>query len=260
MNTPHSDGREEDARQSTLPEILAGAPPIPMPAKVAARLHDAIGAEQQKRSAAPSVSSGSQPPRHHRVDPRRRRRRDLLAGAALTLVVLVVAGVWIFAQFTNDSSDPSSQRADRASVTPSPSLEASDMAAAQRPAEAAPDAAGTGPGFPVLASGTDYRLDERLPSQVFTAIDTAPVSLADVAAAQPALAPLTDLSRLSACVAEVAPGGGVIAADFARYLGEPALLIAADDPTNSSNTILAAVGPNCNTGNADERARISVPL
>jgi anti-sigma factor RsiW len=227
----------------------------PMPADVAARIEDAIGAA----------------PRTHRVvslaDARRRRRVPWGAmGTAAAAVVLVLGGVTLATnRQTNLDSGTGGTQAD------SPARGAEDSGGGQAPDLSSPLPASApkpalSAGQPVLsASGQDYRADTLGQGWLASQPASPPqpprksFSLDDDAlreAAPPDLKRLTAPSALAGCLNAVtaAHPGRVTAVDYAFFEGDPALIVAVAPATGAGSTTAVAVGPDCGITGADEQA------
>jgi hypothetical protein len=220
---------------SALPGIeaaLSAMPQEPVPADVAARLDRALAAS----------GAGTESNVVDIFRARRWRRAALTTAAVAAGAVAIIGGLAALgAQHSTSNSATSSG----AKAAPGPA-----------------QAYGRVP--PTLATGTDYTHSNlrygilgptsgRAPdAAVVPAPSLAPRSGAagagalnsgPPAAVPPALSRLTDPTQLRTCLDEIvaAQGGQVVAVDYARYQGAPALIVAL---TGSRITVVAA-GPDC---------------
>jgi hypothetical protein len=189
---------------------------------------------------------------------RRVRRWRTGIGVAAAGVALVGGGYSVFGSSVfPESASPTSARgmADNAGSAPG------------APAAAPPVAMGAPPGVPAVSSGTDYRLDT-LGSLARTAYAAAGAAAEDagtlkstevprsVAEAAPGpLARLTGADALATCLGAVLAlhPGTVTALDYARFSGEPALVIVV---RQVAGTLVVAVGDECGLAGADEKAAV----
>jgi hypothetical protein len=283
-----------DARWATAHAALVRADPLvrdelraawaasPMPADVAARIDDslrAIGAtsgaksRDRTRAANPAVVSldaarargTGRPGGTARAGAAGRGRwRGSWTGlaAAAAAVVAVIGGIAVANQFATQGAPTT------ASGSGSGREESADQAPAPG-AASAPTAAFAGtPSF--VISGIDYRpetLAQLARMQLFGGVkpsDTGskvagggevPQMVRD-AAAEP-LSRLTDPVALRTCLNAIgsAHPGSVTLVDYARFGGEPALVVVVRRGTAST---VVAVGPDCGLAGADEKASAPV--
>jgi hypothetical protein len=220
-----------------------GRTPEPMPADVVARIDTALAGLPSRAKVASNVVSLDQ------ARARRRRTMARLAGAAAAAVA-VGGGIAAVTQSSIFTVAGTAERADTAAGAPAP---------------VPPAAAGAGPR--VLASGTDYELDS-LPALSATAYpfaadsgalkSDAPRAAAEAAGA--AGGPLTRLTgaALQTCLDAVLGRhpGTVAVLDYARYLGQPSLVIVVRQVAGS---IVVAVGEDCGLAGPDEKAAVPAP-
>jgi hypothetical protein len=277
------------AADAAVREILAG--PIyavgPMPADIAARLDSALrdvartshssvtdvpaprvssvaGVGSITSSAAGSSAAGSSPAVASLAAARAKRRRIVTGiAAAAAAAVAIVGGL---AATTN--------LFDRAQQSLAGAGSASDSAGSQSRAEAAAPSAAAAPTEPVfLASGSDYSMTTlgqlSAPPTAFGA--SAGVSAQDTAkhgvgpvpqpvreGAPAPLARLLDRAALSACLDAIRAinPGSVVAVDYARFAGSPALVVLVEQGNTST---VVAVGSDCGRSGADQKGAARVP-
>jgi hypothetical protein len=289
-STAHAALTEADA---AVREILAG--PIyatgPMPADIAARLDSALrdvartshpvtdvptprvssvaGVGSITSSAAGSSPAGSSPaassPVASSLAAARAKRRRLVMGiaAAAAAAVAIVGGL---AATTN--------LFDRAQQTTAGAGSALDSGGSPSRAEAAAPSAAGAPNEPVfLASGNDYLMTTlgqlSAPHPAFStsggvsAQDSAKQAIGPVPqpvreGAPAPLARLLDRAALSACLDAIRAinPGSVVAVDYARFAGSPALVVLVEQGNTST---VVAVGPDCGRSGADQKAAARVP-
>jgi hypothetical protein len=213
----------------------------PMPADVATRIEAAL-------SELPSLSNVVA---LDQARARRRRNVTRLAGAAAAAVAVVGGISVVLGQisgssplYSTDSAAPAADRGGTAAGAP-----------------AVPPAMADGPSGPrVLSTGNDYRLDsmaELSKTPAYSAADSGSKTTDGPAAAMEAapgpLGRLTGAVALRACLdAVLARHPGTVAVlDYARYLGEPSLLIVV---RQVAGAVVVAVGANCGLNGADEKA------
>jgi hypothetical protein len=279
------------AADAAVRELLAG--PIyvagPMPADIAARLDSALR-DVARTSAtdvpAPRVSSvagvgsitssatGPSPtePSQNASSPAasslaaaRAKRRRFVTGiaAAAAAVVAIVGGL---AATTN--------LFDRAQQSTAGAGSAQDSAGSPNRADAAAPSAAAAPTEPIfLASGSDYSMTTlgqlSSPHQAFgasagvSAQDTAKHGIGPVPqpvreGAPAPLARLLDRTALSACLDAIRAinPGSVVAVDYARFAGSPALVVLVEQGNTST---AVAVGPDCGRSGADQKGAAQVP-
>ncbi len=235
----------------------------PMPADVVARIDHAL---VNAGAAAPTRLAAATPARLAAVAdldaarPGRRRRLTRLSAAAAVLVALVGAGAVLRSVV---GATP---------VTNGAAAQARDNAAA------APGAASALGQPTIRASGRDYRADT-LASVLQPPPLAAPTMLVSPAAPpatpnrtpalggsaekgaldiEPALARLADPTNLRGCTDQLlaAHPGEVVAVDYARFDGAPAVVVAI---RHSSTTTIVAVGAACGVAGADELATVEAP-
>ncbi len=239
----------------------AAAVPVAMPEDVTARLDNALAAAARAtvislaEARAKSQPNKSQPNRSHSDRSHSNRRRRLaLAGIAAAAFFAVAGGLVLNSQLTTGTT----------SSAGAPAAEADRNGATAPPALALPS-----PGFDsafgtpaVLATGTDYRLDtlpelSRQPAAAAggskTSATPGPLAAQD---APGALARLTTPAGLAECLRVVTaryPGTAVLL-DYARFDGEPALMIVV---RRGSASTIVAVGSNCGIAGSDEKAAVA---
>ncbi len=190
---------------------------------------------------------------------RAKRRRAFTAGiaAAAATVVAVVGGIAFNTSLTrSETASPTMAEADGpagrdASTAPAPALSAQ--------AGADPGIAG---GTRILTSGTDYRLDtlSQLAAQAPPAgqydSKTAESPQYTAGEAPGGLATLSTPAGLADCLRAVAAShpGAVVLLDYARFEGQPALMIVL---RQAQSSMIIVVGPNCGAAGSDEKAAVS---
>jgi hypothetical protein len=294
-STAHAALTEADAavREILAGPIYATGP---MPADIAARLDSALrdvartshpvtdvptprvssvaGVGSITSSAAGSSPAGSSPaasspvassPVASSLAAARAKRRRLVMGiaAAAAAAVAIVGGL---AATTN--------LFDRAQQTTAGAGSALDSGGSPSRAEAAAPSAAGAPNEPVfLASGNDYLMTTlgqlSAPHPAFStsggvsAQDSAKQAIGPVPqpvreGAPAPLARLLDRAALSACLDAIRAinPGSVVAVDYARFAGSPALVVLVEQGNTST---VVAVGPDCGRSGADQKAAARVP-
>jgi hypothetical protein len=225
----------------------AAAAPMRMPDDVAAQIDAAIRRLAPLGATVVSIDAA-----------RGKRRRAFTAGiaAAAATVVAVMGGIALNSDLFRSESSPMSAPGEGQVARDAPSAPAPAVSAF----EADPGLAG---GARVLASGTDYRLDT-LP-QLAAQVPPAGQSTDNKTGESPqfangeapsALARLTTPAGLADClraVAAVHPGAAVLL-DFARFTGQPALVIVVRQADSSK---IIVVGPDCGVSGTDEMAAVT---
>ena len=279
--------RTDDRWATAHAELLAAQPAVSaalrsaaetadtMPAEIAARLDAALADARADRPATDggtkpshrtSPSSGSGPsssdrssrgpasarptgagPR--RVGPGRNRRSPVLlriAAGVLAVVAMGGLGTWAIRGVTNGMT-----ASDAAGVALSePGIES----AAESPVVAADS------GTRIIASGTDYTTDT-LPNLVHDGAASKPPGAMDVDMNRLTIEdPLTEVATpngLGRCLAALGSHypGVVTLVDFARFEGEPAVVVVVQ---NGATTTVVALGPGCGIHGLDEIASVPV--
>lgn len=209
--------RDRSAEITDVSRLLAEAPVPPMPAKLAARIDEALAAEAA--SSTPVVSLEAM--RH------RRRMRFLSAAAAAVIVVgggSVVGYTLVHGSVSSESGAAQSQPVGDRTGSPGARTQGSKPNVLQAP---------EGGSYQAVRSGTDYssaRLGDQLSAQLAQGESRAKAELAP----QP----------LSGCVRRVAGGKVPLLVDRASYEGRPATVIAL--PGDRADRLdVWVVGPNC---------------
>jgi hypothetical protein len=242
--------------------VLAAAPD-PIPADVAARLDQALGADPSGRRLGvvrdDSAPAGAGTP--VRLDQRRRTRRwTAVAAAAAALVIGVFGTVTVLSKLGGANSNKSATSAG-----------APARGSQQDNSLAVPPATGGGTSPELLASGTDYGPGS-FRNASGNASTIAPLAPGIQASPRPnevqpgqavpdavpdELRPLTAPTAREACLAAIVAeyGGTVTLVDYARFQGRPALVVVLTDAKGRSGSWIVVVGPSCGTGGAiaDER-------
>jgi len=220
----------------------AAAAPTRMPDDVAAQIDAALRRLTPTGASVISLDAA-----------RSKRRRAFTAGiaAAAATVVAVMGGIAINSGLMRSESNPMSAPAEGQAGRDAPTVPAPVTGLDAEP------------GARAMASGTDYRLDT-LP-QLAAQVPPAGQNTDSKAGEQPqfsngeaagALARLTTPAGLAACLAAVAavhPGTPVLL-DYARFEGEPALVIVVRQATLSK---IIVVGPDCGLLGTDEKAVVT---
>jgi len=249
----------------------AGRVPASVPDDVATRLEAALAtqAARPRPSAGPSAGpahgrpTAATGPRGLRPgQPARRRRIAGVVAGALVLVAVVGFGAAVLrgavtVRTATDAAAPAvgaQDEPDNGYVQTPPELAPTQLT------DGAPGGPGAAAGITLLASGTDYRretlhllVDAPPPSPTLTF--SSGKADAYSTAALPALA---TNDGLSACVAAVllVHHGQVTRADYARFEGQPALVLVVQSPGTST---VVAVGGSCGQAGTDELAAVDVP-
>jgi hypothetical protein len=245
---------------------VAAAAPMPVPEDVILRLDAALsgapGASVISLAEA-RVTYQSKPvskPVSKARQSNRQRRMAIAGFAAAAAAFVAIAGGLVFnSQLTTGTTStaiaPAQGEADRNGGAAPP--------AAALPSPGFDSALGSGP--TVLVSGTDYRLDtlrdmSRQPAPAPTDKSRPSSSSAPLGAAAQeapsALARLTTPAGLDECLRAVIaryPGTAVLV-DYARFDGEPALVIVVRQGVAS---MVIAVGSNCGAAGTDEKAAVA---
>jgi hypothetical protein len=234
-----------DADAAVRADLSAVAATGPMPADVVARIDDAL------------ADLGRGPGRAATVTPigsARSRRRRAYTGLGVAAATIVAVGGGFIALRPGIVTDNA--------FTASRGGQADNAVAPAAQPELAPPVAGSAvSGVPTLSTGTDYQpgtlgqfarrsLAAPAPQD---ALKSGQVP-ADVAEAAPGpLARLTGSDALASCLGAVLTQhpGTVAALDYARYRGEPALVIAV---RQVGGVVVVAVGGACGLAGPDERA------
>ena len=206
--------------------------PEPIPADVAARVEAALA--RMGRPAAVPLRS------------RRRRYLAVASGVAAAAVAVAVGGGIITGAAGNHGGDAGSTVRATSAVPPSPGENPAPGEARTFGSAAAPGPLPTEVGgAQITSTGTDYAPAGRagLPASAPARDHAAPVPVALRRLAEPAA-----LARCLAAVRTVT-GSVVRSADFARWRGAPALIVAAGQ--------VLAVGPSCGIGDADVLSRVT---
>ena len=237
------------------------ASPEPMPDEVLTRLTAAFEAEPAGRPQLAVLPGG-----RTATAPRRARRRwGPVIGVAAAVVVVGIGMVSVLPRLadTGGKSTAGSSAQDNRSA-PSPALAPDES---QKPLLAA--------GPPVRSSGADYDAQSlsglgaqvpapgsknTQPDGSGPAIKEAPEAGLNV---PPALQRLAQPEARTACLAAIVGeyGGSVGLVDYARYKGEPAMVVVLDGALKSPDRKwVVVVGPNCGTGGAIADQKYSSPV
>jgi len=188
---------------------------------------------------------------------RTKRRRMATAGiaAAAATVVAVLGGISLNAGLVRPESNPAME-------APMDGAAGLDAPTAPVPGPATGNAdLGSASNARVLASGTDYRLNTLpqlaalAPPAVRTSDAKAETPQFTAESAPDGLARLTLPPGLGDCLRAVASRypGVVVVLDFARFEGQPALMILIRQDTTSR---IIVVGPDCGIAGIDEKAAV----
>jgi len=239
--------------QSAL-HAAAGTPPS-MPDDVVQRLDAALA------DAYSDSGIAARPARRHAVAPGRRRRvRPALARvAAGALVVVALGGVAAVARNVLSQTDSLPSAAEDAGSVPDRSSSSGEAAAPSAPPAVTGEIFST---TPVVASGTDYTRDS-LSRLAYQAPPGATKTFGPAAGQGQDLDAAAELSELATpdgldrCLNAVRLDhpGEVLVVDFARFEGDPALVIVLQDGDAST---IVAVGPDCGISGTDELASVEV--
>lgn len=226
---------------------LAALPAEPMPADIAERIDAALAGEAQTTPGAAGVVTPLDHARRTRA-PRWVRGAGAVA-AGIALLTATAVGVGTFTT-VNEKSGTISGAAEGNS-TPTDS--------AQRDADSVPNytQATLADGVRALVAGQSGAAGA---PQSKSASPSRPLNTQQDAPVPPDLQRLRSPAQFASCIAELAgrPGVSPLAVDYARYEGEPAVVIVLPD---ADPAVVQAwvVGPGCSTGNPDFRHREVVP-
>ncbi len=212
------------AARPALDEALASLAPGPVPPDVVARLDRALATE-----------AGAHPGTGAKVVRLDQRRRGWRVAAGVVAAAAVVAAVFGGVTALRGGS--------QYAATSGANKDARSNAGGS--AVTAPQL--SGPATAVTASGTDYTHatlgQAGLVAAPYSAKAPAAAGNADELSVPPALARLTDPAARSACLAAIvaADGGTPTSVDYARYQGQPALIVVL---SGGAKRVVAA-GPSC---------------
>lgn len=222
---------------------LAALPAEPMPADVAERIEAALASEAETAPTPAAVVTPLDPARRSRKPRWVRGAGAVAAGVALLMAGAVGIGVL---NAVNEKPETTSGAAEGNSA-PSDST--------QRDAGNVPNytSATLADGVRALVAGGPAAVAA---PQAKSASPSPRLNTKQDAAAPPDLDRLRSPAQLASCVAELAgrQGAAPLAVDYARYEGEPAVVIVLPD---ADPAVVQAwvVGPGCSTGNPDFRHR-----
>jgi hypothetical protein len=238
--------------------------PTAIPEDVAARLDAALAHGPSQPGASPRRPPGGHAgaarpggaTRPSSTGPGRRSRGRRTAGIAAVLALIVVVGGG--ALTLSRTLRPSTSASNSAAVANAPNPPRVGLALPTPMG----DVPGQGAAQPprLLASGMDYR-----PDTLHLLVDAPPTAPAVTLNADKAnlsvtqaLAGLTTDGGFAACVASVGlvHPGQVRLADYARYAGQPALVLVV---VSGATSTVVAVGSGCGGAGADELAAVNVP-
>ncbi|GIH13206.1 hypothetical protein [Rugosimonospora africana] len=217
---------ELTAAQPTLDEALSELPREPMPADVAARLDLAVATASR-----PGTAKVVPFPR------RRWPRFALTTAAAVAVGVACVGGIAALNRYGGTSSTSSS------------GLAKGDSATAPSPFSRAPVLPNTGAGagaaggtVPTTASGVDYTHGTLTMAASTTSKAPAAAHAESVPDGPGGLGRLSAPSALDACLVAItgAEGGRALSVDYARYQGQPALIVVLSG--GSASVVAAGAG------------------
>ncbi len=222
---------------------LAALPVPAIPDDIAARLDEALAAEATGTTAA--------------VVPLRKRRSWGVAGGAVAAGVAVLAAGAIGIQALGGGNTQ------RDSATTASAPESSDKAEGPAAGSAPPKAAAPG-AVPetysgLTSSGAEYRSDT-LRAQVAQLVKSK--AQADASAGKALSGPLVRLSAPAAfsdCLAALGADARPLAVDYARYDGQPAVVVVLPALANGDVDV-AVVGPDCGLSGSDLKHRSNVTL
>ena len=247
---------------------LAALPMPEIPEDVAARLDRALESEvghgegvagaaggSGTAMEAGRVDAGAEAGRSGAVVPMRRRRSWGFAGGAVAAGVAVLAAGAIGIQALTDGGP---QRDTTTAAAPESADTAEKPAPSAAPPRAAPGAVPeTYSGL--RSSGAEYRSDT-LRAQVEQLVRSQAQSDASAGKAVPGpLARLSNPAAFSDCLAALGADARPLAVDYARYDGEPAVVVVL--PALASGQVdVAVVGPDCGLSGSDLKHRSNVTL
>jgi hypothetical protein len=177
----------------------------------------------------------------------------VLTGLAVVLVALlgyggfaIVRGASFAGSNSNASSNGNGDIAPAVGSAPEPT--------SVRVPQNLPGTAAEGGGIVLFASGFDYHHDTLAQIATMPRLTSAPLTGAD-GTYDSSLSTLSTNPGLEQCLeaVRVVQPGVVLAGDFARYEGNPALILLVRDG-NASTAV--AVGPSCGVAGADELAAV----
>jgi hypothetical protein len=232
--------RADEAVRADLAEL-----PVPeIPADVAARLDEALAAEATGTTAA--------------VVPLRKRRSWGVTGGAVAAGVAVLAAGAIGIQALGGGGT----QQDGATTASAP--ESRDAAERPVPRSVPPPKAAAPGAAPetysgLTSSGAEYRSDT-LQAQVAQLVNSK--AQADASGGKAVPGPLTRLSAPAAfsdCLAALGADARPLAVDYARYDGQPAVVVVLPALANGQVDV-AVVGPDCGLSGSDLKHRSNVTL
>jgi hypothetical protein len=246
-------------------ELRALAAPT-MPADVFARLDAALAAESNAEAATaeevdsrqlrPQADSGADSDGDTgtgRVVPLHRRRTWWMGGgAAAAGIALIAAGAVGFGMFTQTKHG--TQEGSTAASAPHTDLKSVPPGVPSR-------AEGS---LGETASGTEYQsasLAVQIPALLGVSQDRGERKFASgTPTAEAALQRLLSPTELANCLAALGAVGRPLAIDYARYAGNPAVVIVLPSKATPSVVDVAIVGPDCGRSGSDSRLRTTVPV
>ncbi|NUS72909.1 MAG: hypothetical protein HOQ05_05825 [Corynebacteriales bacterium] len=219
---------------------LRALPPVEMPPAIAARLQDALRAEvQNRRVPAPR-------PAPHRVQLRQLRRRTKVGLALTLLAAIFVAGVGVVGII--NAFDSGDEGTVQSAKEPTDSSVAEPRSSQDALKDAPQNEAAPKESALFAVTGVDYQR-ETLNSQLDSLLNSSGITLNEVAARVPAeLSGLASQPGLDQCLAAVGDPAPIMI-DFARYGGQPALVLLSDLPSGEIQVRVTAAncgadGPN----------------
>jgi hypothetical protein len=254
------------AAPATLAALQTAARvPVAIPGEVAARLDAVLTHNPSQPAGSPSRPVGGRTDarrpaataRPSSAGPGRRsgaRRTARTVAGVVALVVLVCGGGLTLARTLR----PALSHSDSAAVGNAPAQPRPEFATTPTGDLPGESSGATRPRL--LASGTDYR-----PDTLHLLVNTPPAAPAMTLNADKAnmsvpgaLGGLTTEGGFAACVASVGlvHTGQVTVADYARFEGQPALVLVV---VSGMKSTVIAVGPGCGGAGADELAAVDVP-
>jgi hypothetical protein len=222
---------------------LAALPVPAIPDDVAARLDEALAAEATGTAAA--------------VVPLRKRRSWAVAGGAVAAGVAVLAAGAIGIQALGGGN--TQQDSPTAASAPESRDSGEQPEKGSTPPKAA--APGTVPETysGLTSSGTEYRSDT-LQAKVAQLVNSKAQADASAGKAVPgALARLSAPAAFSDCLAALGADARPLAVDYARYDGQPAVVVVLPALANGQVDV-AVVGPDCGLSGSDLKHRSNVTL
>jgi hypothetical protein len=215
--------RERSAELTEVSRLLAESPVPPMPEALAARIDAAVAAESMATATVASMRA-------------RRDRRGLRILSAAAAAIVVVGGGAMVTRAVTDSASTSASNPPHGAPVPFQDHRKTSADSSRATPRMAPNSAPQvrAAGYPVAATGTDYR-ESTLGAQITATLGRAGGTTRD--AAQP----------LAGCVDRIAAGRRPLLVDNARFEHTPATVIAFAG-ADARRLDVSIVGSGCSAG------------